>query len=494
MNTAVIYARFSCSKQREASIEDQVRVCTEWCDDNGYTVVNLYCDHAQSGRTDERAAFQEMIAQAGESDVVVVYQFDRFSRDRYDSVIYKKKLKDAGVRVVSATEAMPDSPEAMVIESLYEAMAALESANTSKRVRRGMEGNAMKAMHNGNRLFGYDVDENGRYVANEGEADVVRECFARKIAGESIHSIAQDLARRGIGTRGKPATYGFVHHMLQNERYTGVYIWGGIRIEGGMPQIITPEEFQLATEAKSRKCSKLESWSDYILTGRLICGGCGFDMSGSSGRGRGGKKYHYYRCKKRCGHVKPVRADYLETGIAAAIRELLADRETALRIAATVGEEVDGESTEALLKSLKKELSATKTEINNLVNAIAKGCDLEPIKSKVETLQSKVEPLERRIRALEMADKFDVEKFANFLQKGSVLADKDLLIVFVYQVMLQPDEVLVTLNYDIKKDEPYRLHLPPVRPIRKWWTVHPGSRITFTVIDGTIIIRFPRAA
>ena len=29
--TAVVYARFSCSKQREASIDDQLRVCREWC-------------------------------------------------------------------------------------------------------------------------------------------------------------------------------------------------------------------------------------------------------------------------------------------------------------------------------------------------------------------------------------------------------------------------------------------------------------------------------
>ena len=85
VNTAVVYARFSCSKQREASIEDQLRVCTRWCADNGYAIVGTYIDRAYSGRTDERPEFQRMIANAGESEIVLVYMMDRFSRDIYDT-------------------------------------------------------------------------------------------------------------------------------------------------------------------------------------------------------------------------------------------------------------------------------------------------------------------------------------------------------------------------------------------------------------------------
>ena len=89
---AVIYARFSCSKQREASIDDQLRVCREWCDREGYEVVREYSDYAMSGRSDDRPQFQEMIANAGESDIVLVYMMDRFSRSEYDAPIYKKEL------------------------------------------------------------------------------------------------------------------------------------------------------------------------------------------------------------------------------------------------------------------------------------------------------------------------------------------------------------------------------------------------------------------
>ena len=52
--TAVIYARFSCNKQREASIDDQLRICRQWCQREKYAIVAEYCDYAISGRTDDR--------------------------------------------------------------------------------------------------------------------------------------------------------------------------------------------------------------------------------------------------------------------------------------------------------------------------------------------------------------------------------------------------------------------------------------------------------
>ena len=72
IKTAVIYARFSCSKQREASIDDQLRVCRDWCAREGYAIVGEYSDYAMSGRSDDRPQFQKMIANAGESDIVLV--------------------------------------------------------------------------------------------------------------------------------------------------------------------------------------------------------------------------------------------------------------------------------------------------------------------------------------------------------------------------------------------------------------------------------------
>ena len=486
MNTAVIYSRFSCSKQREASIGDQIRVCREWAENNGYDVLKIYSDSAQSGRTDERAAFQEMIRNAGESDVVLVYAWDRFSRDKYDFTIYKKKLSDKGVKVISATEPLPDGIEAILLESLFEALAVIESERTAQRVKRGMRGNALKCLYNGNRVFGYDVDPNGRYIANESESAVVKEIFERKSSGESVGSIASDLARRGIGANGKPATYGWVYNLLRNERYTGIYIWDDVRIDGGMPMIVDPELFQAAQISTSKRTGK----HDYILTGKLLCPVCGYDLSGMAAKGRS-KVYHYYRCK-HCGEPKPIRADLLENGISCAIREFLSDRQTALKIAAQVAEIVDDQS--AKIKELKREKAEAEKQIDNILDAVANGLDGKLAQSKIDPLQKRIEGLSRRIVTAETASKFDPEDFADFLQYGATLDDKQLLRVFVYQVIADENEVLVTLDYDIEKSEPARLHLPPVRPVLNWWTINKLSQTRFAIIDGTILLRFPRVA
>ena len=201
----------------------------------GYAIVAEYCDYAISGRTDDRPQFQKMIANAGESDIVLVYMMDRFSRDPFDAPIYKRELQVHGVRLVSALEAIPDSPEGIIYEKLLEGLAACESRTTSIRSRRGMEGNALQCKTNGVRCFGYRTGEDGRYEIVPDEAEIVREVFRRRTHGESVNSIAMDLRQRGVVSRaGNPIKDTFVNNMLHNDKYRGIYSWGGITQKDGM--------------------------------------------------------------------------------------------------------------------------------------------------------------------------------------------------------------------------------------------------------------------
>ena len=107
MNKAVIYARYSAgSGQTDQSIEGQVRECKAYIKKNNMQLAGIYADRHITGRTDRRPEFQRMIsdAEAGVFDVLVVYTTDRFSRDKYDSAIYKRKLKDCGVQIRYAAE------------------------------------------------------------------------------------------------------------------------------------------------------------------------------------------------------------------------------------------------------------------------------------------------------------------------------------------------------------------------------------------------------
>lgn len=459
MKTAVIYARFSCSKQREASIEDQLRVCTHWCADNGYAIVGTYCDRAYSGRTDDRPEFQRMIANAGESDIVLVYMMDRFSRDIYDAPIYKKRLLDAGVRVVSATEMMPDGPEAMLVGSMYEALAAMESAKISQRTRRGMEGNALKCMHNGVPVFGYSFGDDGRYVVNEDEADTVREVFRLRVAGHTENWIADTLSARGVRTsRGNLASHTFVRSMLRNRKYIGVYSWGGTVIEDGMPAIVDREVFEMAQTVRSPKQRGNEEWREYLLSGKLVCGHCGWNMVGVSGRGRNNVKYEYYRCGEKCG-VKPIRADELEEFLIEGVRAILEDREAALIVARAVEKLYDPSKAEAAIKRAQERQRKAESRIRNLTDAVCDGMPYEDAKPEIERLKIEYAAAAGEITMQENAARFDVDDFADFLQFGATLDDTALLKAFIYQVVVDDETITAVLNYDVADQEPAQFSL-----------------------------------
>ena len=136
----VIYARFSSHSQTEQSIEGQLKVCYEYAKRNDMTVIKEYIDRATTGTNDNRQQFQQMIEDSNKKqfEAVLVYQLDRFSRNRYDSAINKKKLKQNGVRVISAQENITDDPAGVLMESVLEGMAEYYSVELSYRLRENL--------------------------------------------------------------------------------------------------------------------------------------------------------------------------------------------------------------------------------------------------------------------------------------------------------------------------------------------------------------------
>ena len=135
----VIYARYSSHNQTEQSIEGQIKVCKEFAKKNGYIIVGEYIDRAESGRSANRPQFLKMIEDSKKRAFqgVLVYQLDRFSRDRYDSAIYKNKLKNNDVRVFSANESISSDASGILMESVLEGMAEYYSAELSEKTTRG---------------------------------------------------------------------------------------------------------------------------------------------------------------------------------------------------------------------------------------------------------------------------------------------------------------------------------------------------------------------
>ena len=109
----VIYARFSSSGQREESIEGQVKVCTEYAENNDYTVIGTYVDRALTGRNDKRPDLQRLLSDSNNNNfqAVIVYSIDRFGRNLQQCLTNENKLKQNGVALFSATEHFTNDPE-----------------------------------------------------------------------------------------------------------------------------------------------------------------------------------------------------------------------------------------------------------------------------------------------------------------------------------------------------------------------------------------------
>jgi len=149
---AACYARFSSELQRNESIDAQIRAIEKYTKDNNLILVNKYIDMAKSGKNDDRPDFLQMISDSKEKmfDVIIVHKLDRFARNRYDSVRYRHELKRCNVKLLSVLENYDsDTPEGVLMKSLYEGMNEYYIKNLSREIMKGLKENAYQAKFTG---------------------------------------------------------------------------------------------------------------------------------------------------------------------------------------------------------------------------------------------------------------------------------------------------------------------------------------------------------
>lgn len=344
------YARYSTSMQREESISAQMRAMKAYCDDNGWIIVKKYVDEAYSATTDKRPQFQQMSSDScnKEFDVVLVHKLDRFARNRYDSSLYKQKLRKNGVRLCSVLERIDNTPESILLEGLLESINEFYSANLARESMKGMKENALQCLHNGGSPgLGYDVDDTQHIVINESEAKIVVMIYSMYLSGYSCKGIAEMLNEEGYITKaGNPFTTYSVYGILLNEKYTGVYIFNRaeskgydhkrnshrskppeeiIRVEGGIPAIISKEVWEAAQKKRMSKSRNLKvSEPMYLLGNKIFCGVCGSKMYGSIRYRYSAEPYYMYAChtkKVSCSNPKEIEKISLENYIVKLIQK-----------------------------------------------------------------------------------------------------------------------------------------------------------------------------
>lgn len=401
-SACAIYARFSSDKQRNESIEDQIAACEEYAEAHGYKVVATYADYAKSGTREDRPQFQLMIAESGEGmwSKLLVYKLDRFARDRFAASVYRRRLEENGVSLVSAMESIPDTPEGSILESVIEGFNEYYSRNLSQNVSRGMNGNARRCMANGVSVYGYDVGEDGRYIINEKEAANVRAIFNLAATRATRREMLEWMDERGIrNSRGNKYNYNSLRLLLSCEKYVGVYMFGDVRIENGMPQIIERDLFdrvQLSQRTRPRV-------NAFPLSGILFDDETGLPYHGTSGTGCSGKSYLYYACKLENGTVR-YNKDDVEQAVEEVISKAFSERSVAEAIANAalqlISERFDG----AELREAEERLKAARNRRERLLDAIEDGVPAADVKPRLEEAKAEIEKLTRKCVSLAHPD------------------------------------------------------------------------------------------
>ncbi len=204
---AVIYARYSSDLQREASIEDQVRLCKERVAQLGGEVIDIYSDAAISGsRLQNRPGIQTLLAKARirprAFDVLVAEALDRLSRDQEDIAGLFKRLTHADIRILTLSEGEVNELHV----GLKGTMNALFLKDLGAKVRRGQRGRVEAGRAGGGLSFGYrkvplnavGAVEDGLRAIDPNQAAIVLRIFKDYDAGLSPKAIAAALNREHI--------------------------------------------------------------------------------------------------------------------------------------------------------------------------------------------------------------------------------------------------------------------------------------------------------
>ena len=459
----VIYARYSSDNQREESIEGQLRECKEFANRNDIAIVDTYIDRAFSAKTDNRPSFQKMIRDSAKNqfDVIIVWKLDRFARNRYDSAHYKAQLRKNGVKVVSATEAISEGAEGIILESVLEGMAEYYSAELAEKVIRGQTENAMKCKFNGGPVtFGYYIDDEQHFQIDEETAPYITQLYNAYDSGMTMKEIAEDLNNKGVSNVcGGSFTINIISKILSNRRYIGEYRFRDIVVPDGIPAIINKDLFdrvQTSLEKNKHASAKYKADDEYILTTKLYCGKCKSFMVGESGTNHQGLTYRYYKCidakRKRGCDKKAVKKEYIEDAVLNVVVAALTNEDYINQLIDALLEFQESENTD--LKLLQQQLSKTKNKIDNMLNAIEQGIITDSTKQRLQELESKKKDIEIQIAQEEISKpKYTREQYQQFFNNAKVANLKDqaqrkaLINYFVNAVVLYDDYALFYLNY-----------------------------------------------
>jgi site-specific DNA recombinase len=447
MTRVAIYARFSSALQSEASIEDQLRICRERAEREGWTVTEIFTDMAISGASMQRPGVQRLMDEAsrGQFDIIVAEALDRLSRDQADVATLFKRLSFHGVRIVTLSEG--EISELHV--GLKGTMNQLFLKDLAAKTHRGLRGRVEQGRSGGGNSYGYDVVRRlggdglpvtGERTINEDEATVIRRIFREFSDGLSPKAIAKklnaeqipgpggktwhDTAIRGHRTRGTG--------LLNNELYIGRLVWNRLRyikdpetgrrvsrLNAPDKWIITdvPEmrivDYTLWERAKRRQgeidatprvqaIRETRFWektrTKHLLTGLLRCGCCG---GGFASVGKDYLACFAARKQGTCRQNRSFKRGDLEDVVLTLLRERLMRPEAVAAFIESVSREMNAGRAEesAARPRLEAERAQVTRRLDGLYEAIADGLRTTGLKTRLEEMEARLAGINAKLAA-----------------------------------------------------------------------------------------------
>lgn len=340
-----LYIRVSTDDQTEYSPDSQIKLCYKYAKEHNIEILkeHIYQEDGISGTNiEKRTSFKRMIATAKTKpkpfDVILIYSFSRFARNREDAIMYKSLLrKKLGIEVISITQPLSEGKEAILMEALYEAMDEYYSVDLAEQSLRGKIEKASRGEHQGGTPYGYRYDKNTKQIYPiEEQAKVVKMIFEEWIKPDStIRSLCRMMNDTGIlTTRGCKWSDRSMYLILQNPVYIGYsrFTVGGMKrnyrhpdtitAKGNWEAIIDQNTWDLAQQKMKQhddtwfKYKKSYTKQEFWLRGIVKCSDCGSSLVRCNVKS---KPVPFFQCtgyvKGRCPDSHYIRQDQLVPAI-----------------------------------------------------------------------------------------------------------------------------------------------------------------------------------
>ena len=488
MKKVVIYARVSSNAQDvDLSISAQLKALRDYANHNGYLTVREFVDEAESGKTTDRPSFRQMISLARSPqkpfEVILVWKFSRFARNREDSIVHKAMLRKNGVQVISINEPVEDTPTGRLLEAFIESLDEYYSDNLGEEVTRGLRESASRGFYLSVKPpYGYhkirikDGDkERTKLEVDPEQAGIVTTIFNDIVNGKGLMQIAKDLNEKGIASpKSKKWGKTTLRVLVSNEAYSGAIVWGRnskrglepIRVENACPVIIEQSLFdrvQKTIQARAfASVHPKRSASNYLLSGLAYCGFCGKAMTGTEAKSG---KFSYYVCgtlnHKGAGscQARYFNSRRLEEDVVRNIKEGILTEENLTRLVEMVNQDMDESSIEyqSELNTILQDIGDTNHRLERLYDAVETGkipfADLAPrihdLKARQDKLQARKLQLDMQLsdRRVVLASPETVRRFTTEMRKvlesNEFTLKKSFIRNFVQKIEVMGDHVKI---------------------------------------------------